>query len=155
MNDIISVLLNYPVTHSLMMMIIMIIIIIKDQGVGKRSAFTLSMGMCWEYIAFLYAQDRPCMMNNHIPQEVALLMNRTRRISRSKQKKNPLVQGVNYRTDGLQKHLQWNVRTQEWLSSRSGNPRFQAALLRQAGLYSSGQKTSLAAGVTAIVIRKQ
>jgi len=40
MSDTISVLLNYPVTHNLI-----IIIIIKDQGVGKGSPFTLSMGM--------------------------------------------------------------------------------------------------------------
>jgi hypothetical protein len=37
----------------------------------------------------------------------------------------------------------------------SGYPRNQAALLRQAGLYRSGQKTSLAARGTAMMIRKQ
>ena len=94
-------------------------------------------------------------MNNHVLQEVALLMNRTRRISRSKPKKNTLVQGVHYRAERLQTHLLWRVRTQERLSSRSGNPRFQAALLRHAGLYSSGQKTSLATGGRAMVFGKQ
>jgi hypothetical protein len=38
---------------------------------------------------------------------------------------------------------------------KSGNPQFQAALLQQAGLYCSGQKTSLATHATAMVIRKQ
>ena len=38
---------------------------------------------------------------------------------------------------------------------RSGEPRIQAGLLRQAGLYSSGQKTFLATGGTALIIRKQ
>ena len=40
-------------------------------------------------------------------------------------------------------------------TSRSGDPRIQAALLRQAGLYCSGQKTSLATRGTAMMIRKQ
>jgi len=38
---------------------------------------------------------------------------------------------------------------------RSGNPRIQAALLRHARLYCSGQKTSLATHGTAMMIRKQ
>ena len=37
----------------------------------------------------------------------------------------------------------------------SGDPQIQAALLRQAGLYCSGQKTSIATRGTAIMIRKQ
>ena len=51
-------------------------------------------------------------------------------------------------------HLRWRVRNQERRTSRSGDPRIQAALLRQAALYCSGQKTSLATRGTAM-IRKQ
>ena len=36
-----------------------------------------------------------------------------------------------------------------------GDPRIQTALLRQAGLYRSGQKTSLATGGRAMMIRKK
>ena len=51
-------------------------------------------------------------------------------------------------------HLRWRVRNQEGRTSRSGDPRIQAALLRQAALYCSGQKTSLATRGTAMMIRK-
>jgi len=71
------------------------------------------------------------------------------------EKKNPLVQGVHYRAEWLQMHLRWRVRNQERWTSRSGDPRIQAALLRQAGLYRSGQKASLATRGTATMIRKQ
>jgi len=48
-------------------------------------------------------------------------------------------------------HLPWSVRSQEERTSR-----FQAVLLRQAGLYCSGQKTSVATvSIAAMVIRKQ
>ena len=40
-------------------------------------------------------------------------------------------------------------------ASRSGDPRIQAALLRQAGLYRSGQKTSLATRETPMIIHNQ
>jgi len=47
-------------------------------------------------------------------------------------------------------HLPWRVRKKEqW------NSRFQVALQRQEGLYCSGQKTSLATGESAMVIRKK
>ena len=69
--------------------------------------------------------------------------------------KNALVQAVHYRAEGLQTHLLWRVRNHEWRTSRSGEPRFQAVLLRQTGLYRSGQKTFLATGGTAMVIRNQ
>ena len=46
-------------------------------------------------------------------------------------------------------------KNQERLTPTSGDPRIQAALLRQVGLYCSGQKTSLAARGTAMMIRKQ
>jgi len=52
-------------------------------------------------------------------------------------------------------HLRWRVRNQERRTSRSGDSRIQAALLRQAGLYCSGQKTSLATRGTAMMNRKQ
>ena len=62
---------------------------------------------------------------------------------------------LHYRAEGLQTHLRWRVRNREWRTSRSGDPRFQAVLLRQTRLYRSGQKTSLATGGTAIVIINQ
>ena len=51
-------------------------------------------------------------------------------------------------------HLRWRVRNRERWTLRSGDHRIQAALLRQAGLYCSGQKTSLATRGIAIMIRK-
>ena len=70
-------------------------------------------------------------------------------------KKNPLFQGVHYRAEALQMHLRWRVRNQEQGTLRSGDPRIPAALLRQAGLYRIGQKTSLAICGTATMIRKK
>ena len=46
------------------------------------------------------------------------------------------------------------VRNQERRTSSSGDPLFQAALLRHAGLCCSGEKIFLATGETAMVIRK-
>ena len=51
--------------------------------------------------------------------------------------------------------LRWRVRNQERRTSRSGDPRIQAALLREAGLYRSEQKKSLATRGTAMMIRKK
>ena len=51
--------------------------------------------------------------------------------------------------------LRWRVRTRKRRTLRSGDPRIQEALLRQAGLYCSGQNTSLATPGTAMMIRKR
>jgi len=52
-------------------------------------------------------------------------------------------------------HLWRRVRNRRPWNRRSGDPRIQAALLLQASLYCSGQKTSLATRGTAMMIRKQ
>ena len=51
--------------------------------------------------------------------------------------------------------LRWRVRNQERRTWRSVDPRIQAALLRQAGINRSVQKTSLATLEIAMMIRKQ
>jgi hypothetical protein len=70
-------------------------------------------------------------------------------------KKISLFQGIHYRAKGLQTYPRWRVRNQERRTSTSGGPVFQAALLWQVGLYSSGVKIFLATSETAMVIRKQ
>jgi len=62
---------------------------------------------------------------------------------------------MHYRAQGLQTYLRWRVRNQERRTSSSGVPLFQAALLRQAGLFGSGEKIFRATYETAMVIRKQ
>jgi hypothetical protein len=47
------------------------------------------------------------------------------------------------------------LENQERRTSSSGDPLFEAALLRQAGLYCSGEKIFLATCETAMVIRKK
>ena len=90
-----------------------------------------------------YYKRYPCWLTEH---------GRSRRVNFWK---NPLDQGAHYRAEGVQTHLRWQVRNQEWWNSRSGYPWFQAGLLRQAGQYHSGQKTLLATYATEMVIRNQ
>ena len=60
-----------------------------------------------------YTQDRPCVVSNYIRPEVSLFKRNTANLEEETSKKNPLVQGVHYRAEGLQMHLRWRVRNQE------------------------------------------
>jgi len=132
-------------------MIINIIILINGHVVGTEPVFTLPQ----RYFMQMYSltvlktvraswiitsyKRWPCWLTEHSRYSAVDL-------------KYPLVLCVHYGADGLQKHLQLMVRNRESLSS---DPRHPAAWLRQAGLYRSGQKASLATGGTTMVIRKQ
>ena len=100
-------------------------------------------------------QDRACVVSNYIGPQVSLFKRNTADLEENTSEKKSLVQGVHYHAEGLEMHLRWRVRNQESWTSRSGDPRIQAALLRQAGLYCSGQKIYLATRGTAMMIVKQ
>jgi len=83
-----------------------------------------SPGACNTNILPLYAQDRPCVMKNHILQEVvALLINRTGGGRGVNKKKDSLVQGVHYCAKRLQTHQRskWSVSTVEGKKPRRVN----------------------------------
>ena len=56
---------------------------------GNGIALTYSRGIRCENTQPHYAQGHPCLMKNHIQQEAALLMNRTRWSYRSAPKQSP------------------------------------------------------------------
>jgi hypothetical protein len=94
-------------------------------------------------------------MKSHILQEAALLTILTEHGGSGgvNLEKKSLVQGVYYRSDGLQTHLLWRVRNKKPWTPRNGNPWFQVALLWQAGQYHSGQNITLATRGTAMTMK--